>query len=268
MNDYGKRCRMIDSLATEASVAYHYPDPADLLTQSMISAVSDARQWEAEEGVVLETLRREFVRLEPPRSVLDVGAGTGRLTWYLSDLLTAADLLEPDADRARSAEALAQAHARSLHVAVFRSESDLPCRDYDLVLLSHIIQHVAPEQADHLLSFCAGRTRPGGLLYLATVLAENGSPKYRISELNGHNVYGERIVDEETFRQELAHPRDDHLPVRSFSNAELEAALRGVNLEPLAILPFHEVRDPLTESAHPIFRDVAVIARRMADDRD
>jgi hypothetical protein len=105
-------------------------------------------------------------------------------------------------------------------------------------------------------------------VYVATVLAGNGSPKYRISELTGHNEYGERIVDENAFRRELAKPQDGRLPVRSFSTAELEAALGNVSLEPLAILPFHKVRGPMTEYQGSAFRDVAVIARRMANDRD
>jgi SAM-dependent methyltransferase len=249
-------------------MAYRYPDHGDRLTQRMILTLSDPDSWDAEENEILELLREEVERLDSPRSLLDVGAGTGRLAWYFADLVSAVDLLEPDEGRARVARSFSGTLGPLLQIGVYTVEGELPDRDYDLVLLSHVIQHVAPAEADRLIGSCASRCRPGGIFYIATVLAttDNAAPEYRISSCNRDEPFHEDTVDRDRFIEELRHPRRDHLPVRAFGLSELETLLRGFDVEDLTVRPFHRTHAAAGNKRDTdSFRDVAVIGRKLSE---
>jgi SAM-dependent methyltransferase len=246
-------------------MAYRYPDHGDRLTQQMILALSDAHNWDVEERAILELLREEVERLDSPRSLLDVGAGTGRLTWHFRDLVTTADLLEPDEDRASTARSLSRKLAPLLHIGVYTVERELPDREYDLVLLSHVVQHVAPSEADRLLRSCASRCRPGGIFYVATVLAADDTPEYRVSICNRDESFHEETVDVDRFLEELRHPSRYRLPVRAFGPSELETSLRSLDIEALAVRPFHWTHVSGHARDADRFRDVAVIGRKVSE---
>jgi SAM-dependent methyltransferase len=240
-------------------MSYRYPDPGDCITVQMISALSDPRRWDEEEREVLQGLRKELEQLAPPRLLLDVGAGTGRVTWSVSDLLASADLLEPDRDRAHEARTLAQRRTPTLQVGVYTTEDDVPGRPYDVVLLSHVIQHVVPAEADRLLTYCAARCRSDGIMYLATALATNENSQYRISTCREDGSFAEEEVDVDRFIHDVRHPADDQLPARRFTVSELKAALHAVGVEPVLVRPFHRVGTQRDQT----FRDVALIGRKV-----
>ncbi len=242
---------------------YNYPDPGDRVTAKMISSISDPDRWDAEEQRILSSLRSELRQIEPPRVVLDVGAGIGRLTRALGDLIIAADLLEPDLARARRAKDFIKATAPQLSANVYTVESELPEQTYDLVLLSHVIQHLLPREAQRLVAFSADRCRPGGLFYLATTLASPDRSNWRLASIDESGHWTERAVSEDLFSKQVAKPVLGTLPVREFSQVELARALRAVGIELLAVLPFHETSlgGALTE-APGAFRDIAMIGRK------
>jgi SAM-dependent methyltransferase len=226
----------------------------------MIAALSDPRRWDEEEREVLQDLRRELEQLGSPRVLLDVGAGTGRLTWLVSDLIASADLLEPDLGRAREARMLAQRRAPKLKVDVFSTEDDVPDLAYDVVLLSHVIQHVIPAEAEGLLAYCAARCRSDGVIYLATALATETTSQYRVSSCRDDGSFAEEDVGVDRFIYDVRHPAKEKLPARRFTVSELEAALRAVGVEPVSVRPFHRVG---TERRGQNFRDVALIGRKV-----
>jgi SAM-dependent methyltransferase len=239
-------------------MSYRYPDPGDCITVRMIAALSDPQRWDEEEREVLQELRKEVEQLVPPRALLDVGAGTGRVTWSLSDLLASADLLEPDRGRAREARTLARQRTPTLKVGVFSTEDDVPDRAYDVVLLSHVIQHVIPAEADRLLTYCAARCRSDGIIYLATALATEATSQYRVSTCRDDGSFAEEEVDVDRFIHDVRHPADDQLPARRFTVSQLEAALLAVGFEPVLVRPFHRVEIQRDQT----FRDVALIGRK------
>jgi hypothetical protein len=176
------------------------------------------------------------------------------------DLLASADLLEPDRGRAREARILARRQAPALGVGVFSIEDDVPDRTYDVVLLSHVIQHVVPAEADRLLACCAARCRSDGIIYLATALATEDTSRYRISVWRDDGSFAEEDVDIDCFIHALRHPADDQLPVRRFTVPELKEGLRAVGFEPIVVRPFHRVATMRRDDG---FRDIALIGRRL-----
>src|SRR2546422_789030 len=88
---------------------YVWPDQQDLATEAMIRQLSDSAEWEAEEELVFQRLLAEMALLEKPTTMLDLGAGTGRVTSRLAASVDSADLVEPDERRRNTAIAIAAA---------------------------------------------------------------------------------------------------------------------------------------------------------------
>lgn len=108
----------------------------------------------------------EFVRAgagNPPGSVLDVGCGYGRLLRPLSALGIAVTGLDENASivQKNRAEGLA---------CVTPSEFERSSGQFDVLVLSHVIEHLAPDGLVALLDRYLDRLRPGGVLVVASPL--------------------------------------------------------------------------------------------------
>ena len=108
------------------------------------------------------------------RRLLEVGCGSGA---RLADLERAGWIVEgQDIDEA----AVATARSRGLHVHAGKVEElvDLPAATYDVILMSHVLEHL--HRPVDVLRRCRSLLRPGGRLVLSTP---------NVAAL-GHRVYG------------------------------------------------------------------------------
>lgn len=129
--------------------AYRYQDPGDHIPERSVrvrpSAVSDP-------DLLVQVLERLPA---PPRRVVDVGGGEGRLLPVLAARAEEVVLVEPDATRLARAER--RAAERALTNAAFagqdaRSFAEAATTRFDLVVCSHVIQHVSRRQRAPLLA--------------------------------------------------------------------------------------------------------------------
>jgi SAM-dependent methyltransferase len=124
------------------------------------------------------------------RRLLEVGCGSGA---RLADLERAGWVVEgQDVDDA----AVATARARGLHVHAGKVEEiDLPMAAYDVVLMSHVLEHL--HRPVEVLRRCRALLRPGGRLVLSTP---------NVSSL-GHRLYGPSWIHLDPPRHLVVHGR-------------------------------------------------------------
>lgn len=161
-------------------------------------------------GQVVE--ERILPRLPERPSLLDVGAGPGKVAERLSPHFGSLTLLEPNREQIGS---LALERTKIVHDTLERYAS--PER-YDLVLCSHVLYHVPLSDwggfIDRLLAF----TRPGG--YCVIVLGAARGQNYQM-----HRDFTETVISSEQLIQTLREKRIAHeaVPVmNSFSAASFE----------------------------------------------
>jgi SAM-dependent methyltransferase len=240
-------------------LGYRYPDPNDLITARMIATISSPQVWAREEEQVLNALCDEVASLPPPRSLLDFGAGEGRLTSRMEHLFARADLIEPDAQRRL---AIASRLTPNDTAAVVRAFPDLyQCGNqgaYDVILISHVIQHVSADRVRQVLADAGARCRSGGIVYVATALARHDD-EYRLASVSPLGSWEERVVGSEEFSEHAASDFGEVLPIHFFPLVELRHLLERSHVRPVWTRPFHEV---LASEGTSVFRDVAVIGRK------
>lgn len=115
---------------------------------------------------------RDIQRQQPTGKFLDLGCGTG-------ELVGAAQAAGYDVEGLDYSIPLARHVAKKYGVVVHEGESSqvaLHAR-YDVVAMSHVIEHVLQPQAT--LRAVAAMLKPGGLLYLATPNIDCWEAKYR-----------------------------------------------------------------------------------------
>ncbi len=116
-------------------------------------------------GVVLAALH--MAEAPDPASVLDFGAGAGRVTRWLraafpSSALGACDLRPADVAFCRTRFG-AEAWVSGTDVAALTAPAA-----YDLIWVGSVLTHLSPENCARLIDRLLGWTRPGGLLVMST----------------------------------------------------------------------------------------------------
>jgi len=197
---------------------YTYPDKNDLLTMQLIMGVSEGNYWGESEEVILKVALDAVKGYKSPR-MLDCGCGQGRLFPVFAPHVKSIYALEPDVERysaaAQSAEALS-----GYDITVVNNDSSSLTADqqFDVVLSSHVLQHIPDEIADSMIADIASHTAPGGCIIVTTTHTERPEDLLTMEYFSD----GKRVCDEiseETFKESFS--KEGVLPVRLFADGSV-----------------------------------------------
>ena len=158
-----------------------YPDTGDALTCQLIETEFDGVYWQRSEQRVLQLALEAVERLPRPRAMVDIGCGQGRLLPVFAPHVDTLTALEPDPTRCAHARRAAAALGSGVQV----REGDhgaLKPRAYDVLLCSHVLQHLPGPLAHSVLAALGRAARPGALLVLATTHIAGPADAYTVEQ--------------------------------------------------------------------------------------
>jgi SAM-dependent methyltransferase len=262
--------------------AYRYPDTDDRITLQFIAQSEPfPGYWGGADERAMSRAARELDDLLPQRTdvhALDAGCGPGRMLPWLSGRAGRITAMDPDANRLAEARQVATdlADAATISLAA-TSAHELADGPFDLVLCSHIIQHIPTATVPPLLTRLRELTRPGGILMLSYARAPAGADRYSVDRIVGDRTETE-WVDQVRFDEVAGGPSDGTaLPIHyrdPFRLAEFGASLgwREVwswsfhALDDFGVIDAHVDRDVLVngtpELRRQFGRDIVVLWRR------
>ena len=222
---------------------YRYPDPEDRLTVALIEEEYDGETWEKSEKQILEKAAGAISGLggnPRERRLFDVGCGIGRLFRFFAGLTGEIIALEPDRKRYQMALAEAERVQADTGVRIqvlqqiLREEEPLQGPLFDVVLSSHVLQHISRRQAQQMMKGMAQRLRQGGLLILTTTYDEEETFFLETWRQGKRQC---RAIAADTFDRLCS--QQEGLPVRKFTREQVErlAALWG--LQPVYFQGYH-----------------------------
>lgn len=207
---------------------YSYPDPTDDITAAMISGVVDGTDyWQLSEQQALTVADRALSRWvgdHRVRVAVDVGTGLGRLLPWLATRAERVVATDPDGRRL----AVAVQAAEHLENVEFSELDAVNSSVADLILCSHVLQHVPIATQDALLVNVSRVATDRAALVLSYTHATAGE-RYVIERINGAQHHAEE-VDETTFNEYATRPwttsGEIFLPVRYVDSSDVERALK------------------------------------------
>ena len=119
---------------------------------------------------------------------------------------------------------------------------------YDVVLSSHVIQHLGSRQAEELVRAMSDRLCTGGLLILTTTYACDGQERFYSESWDGKVRKSVRITPEDF---ERVYRDGTDLPVRMFAEETITKMAETASLRLVAFRPFHgKIDGQRTEHEH------------------
>jgi SAM-dependent methyltransferase len=244
---------------------YNYPDAADRITNEFIVTHEPyPGYWAQSEAHALDLAGHALSQLstEPAatRAALDAGCGQGRLLLWLAQYAAHLTALDPDAGRLAEARA---AKAADDYVGVPLAEySKGP---FDLVLCSHVLQHLPTGQVEPALRDLHRLTRPGGLVVLLFARAPVGEERFSIQ-----TPQRSHLVDEAAFNTAAEAAEPGRLAGHSLDPQRLKRTCRSIGLAPEWERTFHVLDDrpdlPLDVSRDDLANASPHLRRRLGTD--
>lgn len=234
---------------------YTYPDRNDALTISLIDEISGKDYWEHSEQLALNWVLEVARRLPRPRRMLDLGCGTGRLLSVFAPHVDEIIAVEPDAERFAAAKTAAKNTAvpvTVLHGDVSVVEQE---RHFELLLCSHVIQHVDNEALNTLISAMSYHSAPGALAVVATTFT-HGVHDQLTAECWQNGVRRCNVLDSSEFS--AAFSKQGTLPVRLFTRNTVETLFKSAGFSCQGFRLYH----------YPNSTDATQDARRSEDGDD
>ena len=224
---------------------FRYSDRGDVLTGQLIAGDYDSVYWEKSEDRVLDRAL-EYVKdkfgedMLPYLSVLDLGCGCGRLMPRFSALFSSVTGLEPDEERCDAAMELildkGLENATALCMDLLEYVEEFPNQTFDVVLCSHVFQHMKHETACAILEGLKHVMGPDTVCLFTTTFTDERRNRYTEEYLQD----GERNVletDETGFDRAVDDP--DKLAVCLFSRPWMERFFASCGLKTRIFQAYH-----------------------------
>lgn len=223
---------------------YRYPDPLDMTTTSFIrDSESLPGGWEQNEDFVISlAVDRVAAQFGGHARCVDAGAGTGRLTGRFGAAGTSVTALEPDASRfdreTMLREAATSGFELTLTIGGAADLAELPQAPFDVVVLSHVIQHAPRDVAATIETAAARALRQRGFLFLSVPVTSEPHDEYIVARVeNGR--YAEDQVAPAEFDRSCLHSPEGSLATRRFSLRPLVRSLELAGFHIDSVLAFH-----------------------------
>ncbi len=207
--------------------SYIYPDASDAITLKMIDTHEPRPgYWAQSESVIIDKLRdycNQHMGDRRDLTLLDIGGGMGRLSVVLQDLFSRIVLLEPDITRLQQAEAeiASKGLGEKFEFVNLLAENYHPGIQFDVILNSHVLQHIPVDCSSKLLDTMCQLLKPGGV---GAVLTTHAKCTYFVRQSIIDNQVIEQPIEQALFDSLCYHTKDE-LPIRFFGQDDLLALL-------------------------------------------
>lgn len=223
-------------------MAYEYPDKNDSLTVQLIDTEYDGSYWAESEEFVLSKAIESISALkekDDEKRLLDVGCGKGRLIQVFAPYVDTITAVEPDLNRfseaAQQGINVSAAYSKDVDVIHGDISSVEPHLKFDVILSSHVLQHITRSMTKELVESMSDKLEEDGLLILTTTHT-TGEDQFFKEEWNAGMRSSQPITAENfdaTFFKEGA------LPVRIFSEDTIINLAQSCNLSLEKIYCYH-----------------------------
>jgi SAM-dependent methyltransferase len=221
---------------------YRYPDLDDNVTTSLIdSQESKKGDWERNEKDLLDKTSK-YLQGNRREWLFDAGCGTGRLIPLFECFFNRVLAVDPDPTQILKAKQLTEnlnlTSKVTLKVAPIES-LDWQKETIDVILCSHVIQHVNTETVKLILQKFYTLSKPNGLLILTTAYAP-AQDYYMINYLKQSKFFEHQITKDEF--NGLITNEAAKLPIHFFSTETLQTLMKNAGFTCLEIQPYHPVK--------------------------
>lgn len=203
--------------------SYSYPDRDDCIISRFIQTHEPwSGYWKASEQWILQRAKSHIQANYDGRTdlhLLDAGCGTGRLLIKFNESFTHIVAVDPDEYQLRKAKATVLSHQMKNKV-TFICKSlealDLPIHTFDVILCSHILQHLATPLVDQIFDLFSKVLKPKGLLLLTVAYSRVPVDTYSLTTLAKSKVV-ERPITKEEFDACVCQKSENILPTHHFA---------------------------------------------------
>lgn len=249
---------------------YRYPDRGDRVTTLFIEQHEPyPGYWESSERRALGQLGTRLAAGLDARGdvrALDAGCGEGRLLPWIAGFSAEITAVDPDVERLAVAQTVAVPENAEV---TFRPSpiTGLSGGPFDVVICSHVIQHVPTADLVPILENLYAVSAPGGWLALSFSRAPVGRGGFSLDRIEQGGVRPERVGRHAFDRALGCEHEPATLPVRHVDPQELaiEASNAGWQpvwdwtyhvLEDLGVVDEYVDRDELVNGSPPLRRDL------------
>jgi 2-polyprenyl-3-methyl-5-hydroxy-6-metoxy-1,4-benzoquinol methylase len=201
-------------------------------------ALEQARSW-------IKRMRRRRQADGNRKCLLDIGAGQGRLLSRFVDLFDQVVAVEPDPKRITLAQQEAvrgKWENVSFVEGLFLDRVEEEPDKFDVVLCSHVLQHIPSGDVGRILDRIASILTHRGLLVLVTVYSRCKEDSFQKLSRQRGSVIEYSLESEKAFNESLIRYRNsDEVPTHCFAVQTLTKELKRCQLRIRKLHYFHEV---------------------------
>lgn len=220
---------------------YSYPDSDDKIVNVLIKdkeSNKSKKYWEEDEKSVLCLMEKYIKNLKSEKlSLLDAGSGGGRLSVYFESLFKHVNLVEPDKKRLEKSKGL---NINKFNYNNCKIESINFDNEFDVILCSHVIQHVNTFNLLTIFKKFRKAIRKNGFLFITTCYSDKPKDYFKKMYLEDSKLLEYRI-NKGKFNDLIN--TSNILPEHFFTIKTLKNLLNASDFRLLEFKIFHNKRD-------------------------
>ena len=210
---------------------YTYADSNDQITSNYIRDNFTEEYWNKSE---VNALNHIFDYVDEDKcSMLDLGCGMGRLFSHFTNHVSSITGVEPD--YSRYTEALEEAKSYNNVTVLNGTIENVLSNQYDLVFISHVLQHIPREKVHDIISSVQKVLKPNGILALTTTYTEDEDNVFGIYREDNQST----VMDLEERNLESGESNEYGFYVRNYSFQTIQKLLENAGFIIEKVFGFH-----------------------------